>query len=86
MMIITDLTAHNSRSDRTVLDKTIKEQYSVGLAIPNSHNLHSEKLQKYRLESRAYKNVATQNGQYDVISTIQNGYVSKQVIQKHKTA
>jgi hypothetical protein len=48
MIIITDRTAHNSSPDRIVLDKTIKEQYSVGVAIPNSHNLHSEKLQKYR--------------------------------------
>jgi hypothetical protein len=34
-----------------VLDKTIKESYSVSVTIPNSHNLHStitEKLQKYR--------------------------------------
>ena len=51
MMLVTDRTAHNSRPHRVVLDKTIKESYSVGVAIPDSHNLHStntEKLQKYR--------------------------------------
>ena len=33
-----------------MLDKIIKEAYSIDVAIPNSHNLHStitEKLQKY---------------------------------------
>jgi uncharacterized membrane protein len=36
IIIITDRTAHNSRPDRGVLDKIIKESYSVGLAIPKS--------------------------------------------------
>jgi len=51
IIIITDRTSLNSRPDRVVLDKTIKEWYSVGAAIPDGHNLHStitEKLHKYR--------------------------------------
>jgi len=51
IIIITDRTSHNSRPDRVVLDKTIKEWYPVGAAIPDSLNFHStitEKLQKYR--------------------------------------
>jgi len=51
IIIIIDRTSHNSTPDRVVLDKPIKESYSVGVAIPDSHNLHNtitEKLQKYR--------------------------------------
>jgi len=48
---MTDRTIHNNRQDKVVLNKTIKEAYSVDVAVPNSHNLHStitEKLQKYK--------------------------------------
>jgi predicted methyltransferase MtxX (methanogen marker protein 4) len=48
--IITDRTIHNNRPDIVVLDKTITEAYSIDVAIPNSHNLHStitKKLRKY---------------------------------------
>jgi hypothetical protein len=41
---------YNNRPDIVILDTTIEEAYSVDVAIPNSHSLHStitEKLQKY---------------------------------------
>ena len=43
-------TAHNNRPDRIILDKTITEAHSVGVAISSRHNLHStvaKKLQKH---------------------------------------
>ena len=48
---MTDRTIHNNRQDKVVLNKTIKEAYSVDVAVPNSHYLHSiatGKLQKYK--------------------------------------
>jgi hypothetical protein len=48
--IITDGTAHNSKSDTVILDKTIKEAYLIDVATPHRHNLHStitEILQTY---------------------------------------
>jgi len=45
-----DRTTRNNRPDIVLLHKTIKEEYLLYAAIPNSHNLHStftDKLQKY---------------------------------------
>jgi integrase len=45
-----DRTTHNNRPDIVLLHKTIKEEYLIYAAIPNSHNLHStftDKLQNY---------------------------------------
>jgi len=47
-----DRTIHSSRPDIVILDKTIKEEYLISEAIPNSRNPHStitEKLQKYKV-------------------------------------
>jgi hypothetical protein len=66
MYITTDRTVQN-RPDIDTLEKKMKEAYAIDVAIPNSHNLHStitEKLKKYRLERRAYKNTATEHRLY----------------------
>ena len=45
-----DRTTHNNRPDIVLLHNTIKEEYLIYAAIPNSHNLHStfsDILQKY---------------------------------------
>jgi hypothetical protein len=71
------------------LDKTTKEAYLIDVAIPNTRSFHSsltKKLQKYRLERRAYKNMATENGLYNTSSIIHNRYYSKQITWKFKTA
>jgi len=48
---MTDRTFHNNRQDKVILNKAIKEAYSIDVAVPNNHSLHStitEKLQKYK--------------------------------------
>ena len=48
--IISDLTIHSNRPDIVTLDKTIKEIYSIHVALPKSQpSQHiTEKLQKYK--------------------------------------
>jgi hypothetical protein len=82
-------TVRNNRPGIFILVKTIKEAHSVDVAFRNSYNLHNtiiERLQKInRLERRAYKNMATENGLYNTTSTVQVHF-SKQITQKFKTA
>jgi hypothetical protein len=53
MSIIIDQTNHNNKPDIVLLDETIKEEYLIDVAIPDSHNLYNtntERLQKYTEE------------------------------------
>jgi hypothetical protein len=52
---------------------------------PSQHH-HREAPERYRLERRAYKNMTTENGICNTTSTIHNGYYSKQITGKFKTA
>jgi hypothetical protein len=85
--IIPDWSIHNNRPDIVILDKTIQEAYLIHVAIPNSHHLYitlTKKLQKHTdLKDKA---MATENGLYNTTSTIHNGYYSKQITRKFKTA
>ena len=78
--IITDRTIHDNRPGRIMFDKTIKATHSVDVAISNSHSLHSTNHREspgvYRLERRAYENMATENGLYNTASAIQKRIVS----------
>jgi hypothetical protein len=57
-----------------ILDKTASEAYLIDVAIPNSHNLqqhhHRESPGGNRLERRTNNNMVTENGLYNIISTI----------------
>jgi len=86
---ITDRTIHNNRLDVVVIKVTIKEAHLADVAIPNANKPRStikDRLQKYRLERRAYKNTTTERGLYCTISTILNGHYSKQITRQLKTA
>jgi hypothetical protein len=39
--ILTDQNVHNNRPAIIILDKTIKEEYLIDVAIVNGHSLHS---------------------------------------------
>jgi hypothetical protein len=46
----------------------------------------TDKLQKYTdLKEELTRNMATENGLYNITSTKQNGYYSKQIARKFKT-
>ena len=85
----TDQSICNNRPDIVILDKTKKEAHLRGMSNsqqswPSLHH-HQEAPEVYRLERRDYKNMATENGLYDTISTIHNEYYSKQITRKFKT-
>ena len=66
---------------RSVLNRRSNSQQSQ-----RSHHHLQEAPEVYRLETRAYKDVATENDLYNTTSTIHNGYYSKQTTRKFKTA
>ena len=72
-----------------LLDKTIKETYSVDVAVSNSHTIHSaitKKFQKiYRLERTAYKNMGNENDLYDTAGTVHIRYQTKQTTRNIKS-
>jgi hypothetical protein len=60
-----------------MLDRTTKKAHLIDVAVPNSHNLYStttEKLQKYRSERKANKDMETERGVFSTIGIINNGY------------
>ena len=75
--MITDRTIHNSRPDIVTLDKTIKAEHLINVAIPNSHNHHrttTEKLQKYTgLKEEYIRRWRLANGLHNTIITTHNG-------------
>ena len=72
--------------DVDMLDITIKEAYSVGVAIPNNHNLYREAPKVYRPKTIPNKNMATERGlcTSSTNSNIHNGYYSKQITRQFK--
>jgi len=52
------------------------------VTVQPSQRHHREVPEVYRLERRANKNMATESGLYNTISTIYNGYYSKQITRK----
>jgi hypothetical protein len=76
--ITNDGTVQNSRPDRVVFDKAIKEAYLIHVTMPNSHNLHStttEKFQKYAApRRRPNETVATARGLCSAPNIIHNWY------------
>ena len=71
--IINDQTTHNNRPDIVMLDKTIKQAYLIDAAIPT--NLTAPSARNYRLERRAHKNIATENGLYNAVSTSHKRFI-----------
>jgi hypothetical protein len=65
------------------MKKTIKETYLINVAISNNHNHHSTitvKLYKCTdLKDELIRNMANDNGLYDVFNTNHNGYSHKQI-------
>jgi hypothetical protein len=71
----TTLQNYPQQNGQAILDITIKETFTTDAAIPSCHNLHipiTGILWKYRLERRANKDVATDNGLYNNTNTTQN--------------
>jgi hypothetical protein len=56
-----------------MLYKTIKQAYLIDAAIPT--NLTAPSARDYRLERRADKNMATENGLYNAVSTSHNRFI-----------
>jgi hypothetical protein len=71
--IITDRNIHINRRDKFILDKTIKEAHLNKCSNSWEWQHTHREAPVYRLERRAYKNTATENGLYNTISTIHNG-------------
>lgn len=60
-----------------MLDRTTKKAYLIDVAVPNTYKLYStttDKLQKYRSEREANKDMATESGVCSTIGIINNGY------------
>jgi hypothetical protein len=79
MSILIYLTIHSNKTDKVTLDKPIKKACVADAAIFNSYNLRNTmtgKLQKNTdFKREVIKNImATDNGLYNIISTIHNGY------------
>jgi hypothetical protein len=57
-----------------------KEAYLIDVAVPNTHKLYStttEKLQKYRSERKANKDMATERCVFSAIGIVNNGTIKK---------
>jgi len=57
-----------------------RKAYLIDVTVPNTHKLYStttEKLQKYRSERKAYKDMATERGVYSTIGIFNNGIIKK---------
>jgi hypothetical protein len=70
---ITDRTVRYNKPDIIWLARTIKEAYTIDVAIHH----YQEALEVKRLERRSNKNMATENGLNSTTRTINNGFYSK---------
>jgi hypothetical protein len=60
-----------------MLDRTTNKACLIDVAVPNTHKIYStttEKLQNYRSERKANKDMTTERGVYSIIGIINNGY------------